>query len=553
MTDGYAWWQQGAIYQIYPRSFRDANGDGVGDLPGITGSLDYLAWLGVDAIWLSPIFPSPMVDFGYDVADYADIDPLFGTLADFDRLVEAAHRRRLRVILDFVPNHTSDRHPWFVASRASRDDPKRDWYLWRDPTPDGGPPTNWLGVFGGRAWTWDPATGQYYHHAFLPAQPDLNWRNPAVRAAMLDVLRFWLDRGVDGFRIDALRHLVKDERFRDNPPNPRYGAGQDPYRALRPVYTTDQPEVHDMIGLMREVTDRYDARVLIGELYAPIERLVTYYGVDGRGLHLPFNFHLIGTPWQARAIAALIDRYEVALPPGAWPNWVLGNHDRSRIATRIGSAQARVAAMLLLTLRGTPTLYYGDELGMGDAAIPPDRVQDPFEKNVPGLGLGRDPARAPMPWDGSPSGGFTAGTPWLPLGPDTATLNIAAERDDPTSTLTLYRHLLAARRETPALAIGSYAPVAAPDEVLAYVRAAGVQACLVVLNLGAEPRRLTVPPGASGGRVLLSTFLDRVGEPVGHTVALRPHEGLVLAALGAGYVTPFLNADDKSRMKRRGS
>ncbi|MDP9374012.1 MAG: alpha-amylase family glycosyl hydrolase, partial [Chloroflexota bacterium] len=501
----------------------------VGDLPGITGRLDYLRWLGVDALWISPIFPSPMADFGYDVADYMDIHPLFGTLADFDRLVAEAHRRGLRVILDYVPNHTSDRHPWFVTSRASRDSPKRDWYLWRDPAPDGGPPNNWLSVFGGPAWTLDEATGQYYYHAYLKEQPDLNWRNPAVRRAMLDVLRFWLDRGVDGFRVDALRQLIKDDRFRDNPPNPDYGPGQSPYHALLPLYTTDRPEVQDMIALMRRVTDAYPERLLIGELYLPIARLVAYYGVGGRGVHLPFNFHLILTPWDARWIAALIDEYEAALPPGGWPNWVLGNHDRPRVASRVGAAQARVAAMLLLTLRGTPTLYNGDEIGMHDVPIPPDLVQDPFEKNVPGKGLGRDPERTPMQWDAGPGAGFTTGAPWLPLADDYQAVNVAAERDDPRSILTLYRRLIALRRAEPALAVGAYAPVEAEGDALAYIRGAGGRRFLVALNLGGRPQRVAPPSPSIAGRVALSTGLDREGEAVWGAIDLRGDEGLVIA------------------------
>jgi alpha-glucosidase len=376
------WWQRGIIYQIYPRSFMDGNGDGTGDLPGIIGRLDYLEWLGVDAIWISPIFPSPMADFGYDISDYTSVDPLFGTLHDFDRLLAEAHRRGLRVLLDYVPNHTSDRHPWFLESRSSRDNPRRDWYIWRDPSPGGGVPNNWLSAFGGSAWEWDARTGQYYLHTYVKEQPDLNWAHPEVEAGMLDVLRFWFDREVDGFRIDALRQVAKDPAFRDNPPNPDWTPDQRPYNSLLPVYSADRPENLEVVRRFREVTDSYPDRVLIGELWVPIERLMVCYGV--RGLHLPFNFHLITTPWKARSVSALIDQYEAALPSGAWPNWVLGNHDRSRVGSRVGPAQARVAAMLLLTLRGTPTLYNGDEIGLQDVSIPPDAVRDPFERNVPG-------------------------------------------------------------------------------------------------------------------------------------------------------------------------
>ena len=354
------WWQTGVIYQIYPRSFQDSNGDGIGDLNGIAARLDDLVALGVDAVWISPIYPSPMADFGYDVADYTGIDPRFGTLADFDRLLEAAHARGLKVLLDFVPNHTSSQHPWFLESRSSRENPKRDWYLWRDPAPDGGPPNNWISDFGGSAWEWDEATGQYYYHAFLKEQPDLNWRNPEVVEAMLAVLRFWFDRGVDGFRIDVLWHMVKHADFPDNPPNPAYTPAMGEMNRVLQLHSTDQQEVHGIAAAMREVADQYPGRVLIGEIYLPVERLVDYYGRDRPEVHLPFNFQLIGAPWEARTLAKLIADYEAALPAGGWPNWVLGNHDRPRAATRFGPEQARVAAMLLLTLRGTPTIYYGD-------------------------------------------------------------------------------------------------------------------------------------------------------------------------------------------------
>jgi len=294
--DRRAWWQTAVMYQIYPRSFQDDNGDGIGDLRGIRRRLPYLCDLGIDAVWISPIFPSPMADFGYDVSDYTGIDPLFGTLRELDALLAAAHADELKILLDLVPNHTSDRHPWFQESRVSRQSPRRDWYIWRDPAPDGGPPNNWRSAFGGSAWELDPRTGQYYYHAFLAAQPDLNWRNPAVRAAMHEVMRFWLKRGVDGFRVDVIWHLLKDDQFPDNPPNPAFRPGQRPDHAVIPVHTTDQPEVHEVIAGLRRVVDEFPDRVLIGEIYLPIDRLVTYYGRDLEGAHLPFNFALLDTP-----------------------------------------------------------------------------------------------------------------------------------------------------------------------------------------------------------------------------------------------------------------
>ena len=531
MADGHAWWQRAVVYQIYPRSFQDSNGDGIGDLAGIASRLDHVVGLGVDAIWISPIYPSPMADFGYDVADFTGIHHDFGDLAAFDSLVTVAHARGLRIILDFVPNHTSDQHPWFRDSRSARGSGRRDWYIWRDPAPDGGPPNNWVSEFGGGAWTLDPATQQYYYHAYLPQQPDLNWRNPAVREAMLAAMRFWLDRGVDGFRVDAIHHLIEDIGLRDNPPDPDWRPGMSPARRVIRVHTMDQPEVHEAIAAMRRVSDEYAGnRVLIGEAYLPIDRLMMYYGAELSGFHLPFNFHLLSTPWNARAIAALVATYEAALPRGAWPNWVLGNHDRSRLASRLGAAQARVAAMLLLTLRGTPTIYQGEEIGMTNVAIPPDRVQDPWEKNVPGLGLGRDPVRTPMQWDAGPVAGFTsAADAWLPVPPSHAVINVAAQAADSRSTLSLYRSLLALRRSEPALSVGSYRGLLSDETVLVFERRldGSGRRFVVVLNLGSQACDRTIAE-AVGGEVLVSTGLDRCKEVVGETIHLGPDEGLVL-------------------------
>jgi alpha-glucosidase len=517
------------MYQVYPRSFQDGDGDGVGDLRGLRRRLPYLAELGVDAVWLSPIYPSPMADGGYDVADYTNIDPVFGSLAEFDALLGEAHGLGLRLLLDLVPNHTSDRHPWFRESRSSRTNPRRDWYIWRDARPDGGPPTNWLSEFGGSAWQWDAATGQYYYHAFLAAQPDLNWRNPAVRAAVHDVMRFWLARGVDGFRVDVIWHLLKDDQFRDNPPNPAWDPSQPPHRAVLPVYTTDLPEVHEAIAGMRRVVDEWPDRVLIGEIYLPVERLMAYYGRDLDGTHMPFNFTLLSAPWRARELGRLIDEYEAALPPGGWPNWVLGNHDVPRIAGRCGAPQARIAAMLLLTLRGTPTIYYGEEIGMPQVPIPPDRVQDPFERNVPGQGFGRDGARTPMQWDATPHAGFSTGTPWLPVDAGFARDNVAAQRADPTSIYNLYRRLLALRRRSPALVLGAYRPIVAGGDLLLFMREHEGARMLVALNLGGEPL-VADAAGKIRGTIALSSTGLRDGEAVdGEALALGANEGLVIA------------------------
>jgi alpha-glucosidase len=531
-----AWWKNGIVYQIYPRSFQDSNGDGIGDLPGIRQRLDYLVALGIDGIWISPVYPSPMADFGYDISDYCDIDSRFGSLADFDALATDMRARGLRLILDFVPNHTSDAHPWFVESRSSRTNAKRDWYLWRDPGRDGGPPNNWLSNFGGPAWTLDRRTGQYYCHSFLKEQPDLNWRHPEVRAAMYDAMRFWLRRGVDGFRIDVLYHLIKDDQFRDNPPNPAWVPGEDASHRLLPLYTADRPEVQDIVREMRSVVDAFSdeasARVLIGELYLPLPRLMAYYGSDGngllRGVQLPFNFQLISAEWQAQAIDRIVRGYEAALPAGAAPNWVIGNHDKPRIASRVGEPRARLAAMLLLTLRGTPTLYYGDELGMTDATIPADEVQDPFERNEPGKGLGRDPQRTPMQWSDAPHAGFTSGTPWLRLGDNWPSRNVDFEARDPGSMLDLYRRLIALRRREPALHEGRYEAIDAGADVLAYARTYEGRRIVVVLNFGSAA--YAVPPAVASpdARMLVSTRFHNAASGKCAPWAVQPLEGVIL-------------------------
>ena len=573
---GTQWWQTGVIYQVYPRSFQDTDGDGVGDLKGITARLDYLKALGVDAIWISPIYPSPMADFGYDVADYCGIDPLFGTMADFDELLAAAHGRGLRVVLDFVPNHSSDVHPWFLSSRSSRYDPKRDWYLWRDASAPAGPedrrpvqervPNNWTSHFGGSAWTWDEESEQFYLHSFLPQQPDLNWRNPDLRAAIYEAMRFWLDKGVDGFRMDVLWLLVKDDQFRDNPPNREHNPAMHDHTRTLPLYNADQPGTHKIVAAMRALMDSYGPtlpgsdqnagavdpvtqaptavsnRVLIGEIYLPLPELVRYYfgrepqsgGTEGtspeipelRGANLPFNFHLIQTEWDATAIAGIIQSYELLLPSGAWPNYVLGNHDQPRLASRVGAQQARVAAMLLLTLRGTPTLYNGDELGMEDVPIAPDQVQDPAEKREPGKGRGRDPERSPMMWVDAPHAGFTTpeATPWLPLMADWATRNAKTQSGEERSVLNLYRKLLALRRAEPALHVGSLSSVRAEGSVLRFCRSHAGKHFQVLLNLGGVPAKVHTEKGT----VVLTTLLDGEGAAVDGEVTVEGGEGLLI-------------------------
>lgn len=533
------WWRRGVFYEIYVRSFQDSNADGIGDLDGIIQRLDYLndgtpASLGVDALWLTPIYPSPMRDFGYDVADYCSVHPLFGNLRTFDRLVEEAHRRGIRVVLDFVPNHTSSDHPWFRESRSSRTNPRRDWYIWRDPKPDGAPPNNWVSSFGGPAWTLDPSTGQYYLHSFLPEQPDLNWRNPRVIEAMEDVLRFWLDRGVDGFRVDVIHKLVKDRALRDNP--------KPPPEEEHPVYhfggqvhlcDEDQPEVHDIIRRWRKLLDHYGERMLVGEVYLfDAERLARYYGNGADELHLAFNFRFLWSPWDATAFRREVESLEALLPRSAQPTYVLSSHDAPRHRTRfdhpsLGDARARVAALMLLTLRGTPFLYYGEEIGMRDVPIPPERICDPVGQRFPGLG--RDPERTPMQWSAGPYAGFSTVEPWLPLAEEYDQCNVETQLHDPCSLLTFYRQLIWKRKRSLALLEGGYRTLPSPDGVFAYLREHPEQNLAVALNFGNEPVTVTLP---RAGKLWLSTNVGRL-ETEGLHWNLAASEGIVVELEGS--------------------
>ncbi len=530
----FAWWQREAIYEVYVRSFQDSDGDGVGDLRGLARRLEYLADLGVGAVWVTPFYPSPQHDFGYDVSDYCAVDRAMGTLEDFEGLVAEAHRRGLRVVVDLVANHTSHQHPWFLESRRSRADPKRDWYVWRDPGPGGGPPNNWLSFFGGPAWTLDPETGQYYLHQFLAQQPDLNYRNPEVLRAVEDVVRFWLDRGADGFRVDAAWLLVEDEQFRDEPPNPAWRPGMRERDRLLHVYTEDQPETHAVLRHLRAVVDGYRDRepVLLGEVYLPFSRLVAYYGApEAPECHLPFNFSLVDLPadrWRADTLRALVDEYLRALPPYGWPSWVLGNHDRPRAATRLGQEGSRLAHMMLLTLPGTPTLYYGDELGMCDGEIPSGQVRDLPGFREWGGKWSRDACRTPMQWDSSRHAGFTAGEPWLPANPDFTWRNVSSQQRDPRSFLQMVRRLLRLRRECGALSAGTYQALESPAGVFAYRRQSDAEAVMVALNFREDPVEFPV-----AGDVVLSTHLDRDGFE--RVVELRPKEGVVLRPSREGH------------------
>jgi alpha-glucosidase len=523
------WWQHGVIYQVYPRSFQDSNKDGIGDLQGIHRRLDYLKWLGIKAIWISPVYPSPMVDFGYDISDYQDIDPSFGTLADFDVLIKEVHARDMKLILDLVPNHTSDQHPWFLESRSSIDNPKRNWYLWHNPGPGGSFPNNWLSSFGGSAWEWDEKTQQYYYHAFDKSQPDLNWRNPEVQRAIFDVMRFWLDRGVDGFRVDVMWHLIKDGQLRDNPRNPDYQPHMSTYHQLLPIYSTDQPEVHDIVRKMREVLDTYDERMMIGEVYLPVHKLVSYYGIDLKGAHLPFNFQLISLPWDPHEIASALIEYEAALPLQGWPNWVLSNHDKPRIASRVGLHQAFVAAMLLLTLRGTPTLYYGDEIGMRDVSIPVDQIQDPRGLNMANKNLTRDPSRSPMMWDSSVNAGFTEGKSWLRVDRLYHSINVEVQKANKDSMLSLYKRLIQLRGQERAFTSGDFILVYADHQLISYIRKAKDETrFLIVLNLSHGPCYFRTNTEDFKGTIEICTSSELEGSPVSGTINIEGDEGMVI-------------------------
>jgi len=530
------WHDVNGIYQIYPRSFKDTNNDGIGDLAGIIKKLDYIKngsssnSLGIDAIWISPFYPSPMADFGYDVSNYCDVDPLFGDLEDFMKLIVEAHVRSIKVMIDFVPNHTSDQHAWFQESRSSRDNPKRDWYVWRDPKPDGSPPNNWLSVFGGSAWKLDDATGQYYLHSFLDKQPDLNAENPDVRGAMDDVMRFWLELGVDGIRADAVRWISKDyEKLRDNPPNPKYREGiDDPYHSQLQIYSRYGSKLFDYLKQMSDVVAKYPDRIILFEDYPdPTLDLVTqyshFYAVNPE-VAAPFNFEGFGAPYDAEHFRSFLDKFQTYVGSGSRPFYCFGNHDNPRLASRIGRSQAKLVGLLQLTLPGIPVIYYGDEIGMEDLPIAADKIQDPFEKLEPGFGLGRDPERAPMQWTDRANAGFTQGNPWLSVVENYHALNVDSELDDPTSFLHMYQTLLGLRR-MPVLRSGTYEEwMGCTRNLFGFFREDSHNKLLIVLNMSAHP---TVYNGDVFGKILFSTHAMEHDRIEGATV-LQAHHGIVI-------------------------
>ena len=528
-----SWWREAVFYQVYPLSFADSDDDGYGDLEGVISKLGYLSdVLGVDALWLSPFFRSPMRDWGYDISDHTDVDPIFGDLESAERLIDEAHRRGLKVIVDYVMNHTSDHHAWFLESRSSRDNPRRDWYVWRDPRPDGSPPTNWVSVFSGPAWTFDPVTGQYYRHTFLPDQPDLNWRNPELVEAMLDVARFWLERGVDGFRVDAAHQMMKDPLERDNPPAPhdypRPYKDMGEYDGYIHLYDFGHPDVHEVHRSFRKVLDTYPQEaVSVGEIHVfDLPEWASYYGEAFDQLHMPFNFHLMAAQWDAPSIRAVVESVLWNVPVGGWTNWTLGNHDEMRLATRLGDRHAGLAATLLLTLRGTPFLYYGDELGMREATISGEKRRDPWGHAVDYLS--RDGARTPMQWTPGPNAGFSTlpSAPWLPVEDEFRRLNVETELEDPGSLLNLYRRLVALRRQSTALRRGSYLThPASTESVLVYRRESDEETMTVALNFGDDEAKVSL--GACN--VVFSTIDPERSERAHGELSLASYEGIVVS------------------------
>ena len=535
-ADDWIWWKHGTVYQIYPRSFKDSNNDGIGDLQGIISKIDYLAWLGVDAVWLSPVCPSPMKDFGYDISDYAGIDPVFGTLADFDKLIDAAHAEGIRIVFDLVLNHTSDQHPWFVQSRSSRTNTKRDWYIWKNGK-NGNAPNNWQSSFGGSAWEYDAATDQYYLHSCLREQPDLNWRSKPLICAVENVMRFWLDRGVDGFRLDVANWFMKDDKFRDNPLRFFNKIFQ------RHVYDRNRPDNHELMRKIRTVIDQYDDRMAVGEIFTmpPGDPVLSaeYFGNDDE-LNLAFDFSLLYTPWDARKFYLAVSKWISAVKiHNGWPCFVLSNHDQWRSFTRFGTdnrnesvKRAKMISTFLLTLFGTPFLYYGEEIGMTNAVVSRNEIQDPLGKRFWPIYCGRDGARTPMQWDKSPNGGFSGARPWISINEDYTRVNVDAQINDPYSLLRHYRALLHLRRVHKALIEGELEFVShGKNGVISFYRTCAEEKMFVACNFTDADTELSVH-NRGQWRVIHSTHRTSRTHFSDLNITLNPYEAIVIKRIG---------------------
>ncbi len=531
----FKWWQTGIIYQIYPRSFQDSNNDGIGDIPGIINRLDYLKEIGIKAIWISPFYPSPMKDFGYDISDYKDIHPIFGTMKDFDELLSEIHKRDMKLIIDLVPNHTSDEHKWFIESKKSEKNPYRDYYIWKNPKNNGKEPNNWLSYFGGSAWEFDKKTKQYYLHQFVKEQPDLNYQNPKVLEEILNVIDFWLAKGVDGFRVDVICNMWKHPRFPNNPINPKWN-GKIPMEKYLTKYTVNQPGTHTIVKAMRKVLDKYKNRVLIGETYLPYEELLEYYG-DNDECHMPFNFHLLGVKWKASAVKKKVNDYEKILPEGYWPSYVLGNHDQKRIASKLGNDnQTRIAMMMLLTLRGSPIVYYGEELGMKNVKIPKNMIQDPPALNQPEVAdiVGRDPERTPMQWDDSDNAGFSEKgvKTWLPVAKDYKVNNVKLQSKVKGSMLNFFKELTTLRSKNSCLNSGKYKYIpTAQKDIFAYLRHDDNKTILIVLNFasGSLKLDLTKKLPSKQARLLLATDMKTDHKTNLKSLSIKSGLGLIMS------------------------
>lgn len=540
------WFKRSVVYQIYPWSFKDTNNDGVGDLQGIIEKLDYLndgtsKSLGVGAIWLSPIYKSPMRDYGYDISDYYNIDSRFGTLEDFDELVRECRKRDIKIIMDYVTSHTSSEHPWFTESRSSKDSPKRDWYIWRDPKPDGSPPNNWLSIFGGPAWTFDEFTGQYYLHHFLKEQPDLNWRNEEVREEMKRILNFWMTRGVDGFRVDAISHFIEDSEFRDNPLNEKFVEGKhSPFMKYVPKYSMDQPELREVVELLCDTLNNHEEKFMVSEMSAGGKNFFDSYRYSPTKLHAPFNFSLIHMKWRASSYRRFIDNFERLLDKDEIPTYVLGNHDQPRVASRLDRLRARTSAMLLLTMRGLPFIYYGEELGLKNVKIPENKLKDKlnlqgemFASDLKSAHISRDRARTPMLWNSGKYAGFSFADPWLPLSRGYKTKNVEAQTTDEKSMLNLHRKLIHFRNKSTALVDGAYESVIGQSKKLyIYKRESSDEKLLVMLNFSNET--VTEPLSENNKyKIICSTYMDERGEgSIKDEITLRPYEGYLLQLKG---------------------